>query len=90
MSESIRLDIKLRIIRKLVKWKKWGGAHTEHIVDGLPSHLKGAKITKDVVKELIKEGWLLTAKKTDEVHYFLNSKKIKEIYEFYKTYTDKT
>lgn len=89
MSDLTELDIKLRIIRKLVKWKKWGGAHTEHITDGLPSHLKGAKITKEVIRELVKDEWLLIAKKTNEIHYFLNSKKTKEIYEFYRKYSNK-
>ena len=28
-------DIKKRIINKLVRWKKWGGAHTENILKGL-------------------------------------------------------
>ena len=30
------LEIKARIIRKLIKWRKWGGAHTENILKGLP------------------------------------------------------
>ena len=46
-------DIKGRIIIKLVKWKKWGGSHTENIISGMPSHLTGAKITKQALKELV-------------------------------------
>ncbi len=38
------LGIKARIIRKLVQWKKWGGAHTENILKGLPTHLRGEKM----------------------------------------------
>jgi len=81
-----KLDIKIRIIRKLVRWKKWGGAHTENILKGLPSHLIGAKITKEVLKELVDDQWLISIKKTGEIHYFLNQNKVKEITEFYQKY----
>ena len=65
------LEIKARIIRKLVRWKKWGGAHTENILGGLPSHLKGAKITKQALNELEKDIWIIPMKKTGEIHYSL-------------------
>ena len=81
-----KLDIKIRIIRKLVRWKNWGGAHNENILKGLPSHLIGAKITKEVLKELINDKWIIPVKKTGEIHYFLNQNKVKEIMEFYKKY----
>ena len=68
-----KLDIKARIIRKLVRWQKWGDAHTENILKGLPSHLKGDKNTKKALKELEKEKWIIPAKKTGEIHYSLNS-----------------
>jgi len=80
------LEIKARIIRKLVQWKKWGGAHTENILKGLPSHLRGEKITKNAVKELISEQWLIPAKKTGEIHYSLNPRKVGEILQFYEKY----
>ena len=80
------LDIKIRIIRKLVRWRKWGESHTENILGGLPSHMSGGKIVRDVLKELIKEGWLLPAKKTGEIHYSLNPDKIEEITKFYDEY----
>ena len=79
-----KLDIKIRIIRKLVRWKKWGGAHTENILKGLPSHLIGAKITKETLKELVDDQWIIPIKKTGEIHYFLNQDKVKEITEFYE------
>ncbi|MBU2639650.1 MAG: hypothetical protein KKG75_02995 [Nanoarchaeota archaeon] len=79
-------DIKRRIIRKLIRWNKWGASHTENILKGLPSHLIGEKITKKVLKELIKNKWLLTAMKTNEIHYSLNPEKIKEILDFYEKY----
>ena len=85
MSITVR-DIQVRIINKLVRWRKWGGAHTEHILGGLPSHLKGEKITKNAIKDLEKKEWLLSAKKTKEKHYFLNPRKTQEILDFYEKY----
>ena len=79
-------DIKARIIRKLVKWQKWGGAHAENVLKGLPSYLKGDKLVKEILKELVKDEWLLPAKKTGETHYSLNSKKANEILQFYEEY----
>ena len=49
------LEIKARIIRKLVQWRKWGGSHTENILGGIPGHLRGAKITKQALKELVQD-----------------------------------
>lgn len=77
-------DIKVRIIKKLVQWRKWGGSHTENILKGLPSHLKKDKITKKALKELIKDEWLISAKKTGETHYSLNPRKTEEILKFYE------
>ena len=45
----------LPIIRKLVRWQKWSGAHTENILKELPSHLIGSKVTKQALKELEKD-----------------------------------
>tara|TARA_Y100000031_G_C8022532_1_gene293244 strand:+ start:198 stop:476 length:279 start_codon:yes stop_codon:yes gene_type:complete len=83
------LEIKARIIRKLVRWRKWGAAHTENILKGLPSHLRGEKVTKKALKELIQDQWLLPAIKTGETHYSLNPRKVKEILEFYEKYSKK-
>ena len=80
------LEIKARIIRKLVQWRKWGGSHTENIIRGLPSHLKGEKVTKEALKELVKSQWLLPAKKTGEIHYSLNPEKAAEIMQYYERY----
>jgi len=77
-------DIKARIIRRLVQWRKWGGSHTENILGGLPAHLRGDKITKQAIKELEKDGWILPAKKTGEIHYSLNPEKTAEILQFYE------
>jgi len=80
------LEIKARIIRKLVQWRKWGGSHTENILGGLPGHLRGAKITKLALKELVRDEWLLPAIKTGETHYSLNPRKTDEILQFYENY----
>lgn len=77
-------DIKAIIIKKLIQWRKWGGSHTENIFSGMPSHLRGEKITKEALKELIKVEWLLPAMKTGEIHYSLNPKKVDEILRFYE------
>ncbi len=79
-------EIKARIIRKLVQWRKWGGSHTENIFGGIPGHLRGAKITKQALKELVQDEWLLPAIKTGEIHYSLNPKKTDEILQFYEKY----
>jgi len=52
----------------------------------LPSHIKGAKETKKVLKELERDEWILSAKKTGEIHYSLNPRKIDEIMKFYEIY----
>jgi len=79
-------DIKVRIIRKLVRWNKWGGAHTENILRGLPKHLIGDKLTKKILKELVKDQWLIPAKKTGEIHYALNPEKADVILKFYERF----
>ncbi len=83
------LDIKARIVRKLVQWRKWGGSHTENILNGLPNHLKGHKNTKTALKEMEKDEWIIPAKKTNETHYSLNPKKASEIMQFYERYINK-
>jgi len=79
-------EIKGRIIRKLVQWRKWGGSHTENVLNGLPSHLRGDKLTKQALKELERDEWILSAKKTGEIHYSLNPRKSEEILQFYEKY----
>jgi hypothetical protein len=79
-------DIKVRIIRRLVLWRKWGGSHTENIINGLPSHLRGDKTARKALKELIKSKWIVASTKTQETHYSLNPKKAAEILDFYERY----
>ena len=83
-------DIKARIIRKLVRWNKWGGSHTENILNGLPTHLRGDKLVKETLKEFEKDEWIIPAKKTGEIHYSLNPKKANEILQFYEKYCKNT
>ena len=78
------LKIKVRIIRKLVKWRKWGGSHTENVLGGLPTHLPGDQMTNQALKELERDRWILPAKKTGEIHYSLNPEKTAEILQFYE------
>lgn len=80
------IDIKARIIRKLVQWRKWSGSHTENVISGLPSHLRGDKLTKNALKELVKDRWLIPTIKTKETHYSLNPRKTDEILKFYEKY----
>jgi len=82
-------QVKARIIRKLVQWRKWGGSHTENILKGLPSHLRGAKVTKQALKELERAQWIIPAIKTGETHYSLNPKKTDEILTFYERYCNR-
>lgn len=82
-------EIKKRIVIKLVRWRKWGGSHTENILKGLPSHLRGESAAKQALKELERAGWILPAKKTGEIHYSLNPEKTDEILQFYERYCKK-
>lgn len=77
-------DIKIIIIKKMVQWRKWSASHTENIISGMPAHLRGDKITKRALKEMIKYGWLIPTVKTGEIHYSLNPKKADEILKFYE------
>ncbi len=83
------LEIKARIIRKLVQWRKWGGSHTENVLSGLPRQIRGEKAVKKALEEMVKDGWLLPAKKTGETHYSLNPEKTDEILQFYEKYSKK-
>ena len=84
MMKLTKEDIKTHIIKKLVRWRKWGGSHTENIFNGLSRSLRGEKIVKEALQELVQEQWLLVAIKTGELHYALNPRKTKEILQFYE------
>ena len=78
--------IKKEVLRSLVKLRMWGGKHTEitNLRKCIPIHLRGEKVTKEALKELIQLGFLYQKISTGEIHVSLNSEKKKEIYEFLK------
>lgn len=74
-----RWKIRARILRKLLKFRKVGRAHTEarNAIKGLPSDFIG--LAKEEIKWLIKEGYLLAKPSTGEVHVSINPRSLKEI-----------
>jgi hypothetical protein len=82
------IQIKALIVTKMVNRNKWGGSHTEHIIGGLPRHLIGSKESRDAIKELVRDGWLLPAKKTGEIHFSLNPEMADEIMRFYEEHNE--
>jgi len=73
------MDIKKIILRKLYRRRVIGGKHTavEHLTKGLPRHAAGA--AKEVVKELIKEGFIISKPTSYGLQVSLNPEKIDEI-----------
>lgn len=73
------MDISKIILRKLYRRRVIGGKHTavEHLTKGMPRHAAG--MAKDVVKELIKEGFILTKQTSYGLQVSLNPEKIDEI-----------
>ncbi|MCH8003146.1 MAG: hypothetical protein IH934_00810 [Nanoarchaeota archaeon] len=67
------------ILRKLYRRRIIGGKHTavEHLTKGLPKHVAGA--AKNVVKELIKEGFILSKPTSYGLQVSLNPEKIDEV-----------
>lgn len=74
--------IKATILYNLRRKKVLGGKHTpfDTLKKGFPSHL-GKDLGK-IIKQLIKEGWILTKPTGTGLHVFLNKKRLKEIEEF--------
>ena len=74
------MDLKKIILRKLFRRRIIGGKHTaiEHLTKGLPKHVIGE--AKNVVDDLIKEGFILTKPTSYGLHVSLNPKKIDEIF----------
>ncbi|MEK6953190.1 MAG: hypothetical protein AABX29_09325 [Nanoarchaeota archaeon] len=74
------MDLKKSILRKLYRHRIIGGKHTavEHLTKGLPKHIVGE--AKEAVKELIKEGFILTKPTNYGLQVSLNPEKIDEIY----------
>lgn len=72
-------EIKKTLLRKLVYLRKWGGSHTsfDNLPKGFPPHLRGE--VKEIAKELIKEGFLLSKPTSYGVEVSLNPEKKREI-----------
>ncbi len=69
------------ILRKLVYLGKWGGSHTsiDNVPKGFPKEIRGR--VKEVARELIKRGWLLSKPTSYGLEVSLNPEKKKEIEE---------
>ena len=78
----LKEKIQLKILEKLMKRRMWGGKHTEerNLFKGLEKHIIGSRESKEALKELIQNGFLIKQKKTHEDHYSLNPDKMDEIY----------
>jgi len=81
-----KIFIMKRFLRKLINLNIWGGRHTEltNLKKCIPKHLRGEKVTKDAIKELVNKGFIKIKQSTKEIHVSLNSEKQQEIYEFVK------
>ena len=73
------MDFKKIILRKLFRRRVIGGKHTaiENLTTGLPKHTVGD--AKNVVHELIKEGFILSKSTSYGLQVSLNPEKIDEI-----------
>ena len=75
------MDIAKIILRKLYRRRVIGGKHTavEHLTKGLPRHAAGA--AKEIIKELIKQGFIIPKSTSYGLQVSLNPEKIDEILE---------
>ncbi len=78
-----RLIIKKFIVRKLYRKRMWLHKHTNinNLPKGLSNELKVSKEIKKAIKELLKEGLLLSKPTHYGLEVSLNPKKLKEIEE---------
>lgn len=74
------MDLKKIILRKLFRRRVIGRKHTaiEHLTKGLPKHVVGN--AKNAVKELIKEGLILSKPTSYGLQVSLNPEKIDKIF----------
>ena len=81
----LKQEVKKVLINRLVRQRHWGEAYTHNVRRFLPKHLRGEKVTDEAIEEMLKEGWPIIPKhKGGEPRFSLNSKKVKEIMEFYE------
>ncbi|MBI2004420.1 hypothetical protein HYS72_03070 [Candidatus Pacearchaeota archaeon] len=73
------MSIKKAILKKLFRHRYIGGRHTEirNAMKSFPPIL--LKEVKEEIKNLIKEGYLLSKTSTGEIHISLNPRKLNEI-----------
>jgi len=73
------MSIRKAILKKLFRHRYIGGRHTEirNAMKGFPPPL--LKEVKEEIKNLIKEGYLLSKISTGEIHISLNPRKLNEI-----------
>ena len=73
------MSIRRTILKKLFRHRYIGGRHTEirNAMKGFPPHL--LKEVKKEIKNLIKEGYLLSKPSTGEIHISLNPRMLDEI-----------
>jgi len=78
------ISIKKFILRKLVRHRIWMHKHTSihNLSKGLPDYLRSKKDVKDVIKDLLKEGFLLSKPTNYGLEVSLNINKKKEIGRF--------
>jgi hypothetical protein len=79
MNDPDYQKIRFHILNKLYLRNKWGASHTsiDLVSKGLPRHQIGD--AKDIAKDLITEGLLLSKPSTKELHVSLNPRKKAEI-----------
>ena len=80
---------KAQILYKLLNHRYWGGRHTQkrNALKGIPP--KYFKEFEDALDESIKEGLILMAPKTKEIHISLNPRKSKEIFDIVEKWFNK-
>lgn len=78
------IEIKRVILRKLVRKRIWMHKHTSihNLPKGLPDKLRGQKVVKKVIEDLLKDGFLLSKPTHYGLEILLNIKKKKQIEDF--------
>jgi len=73
------MSIRKAILKKLFRHRYIGGRHTEvrNAMKGFPSHMLN-EVRKEI-KNLIKEGYLLSKPSTGEIHISLNPRMLDEV-----------
>jgi len=76
-------QIKRFILRKLIRKRMWMHKHTSihNLPKGLPDDLRQKKIIKDVIEDLLREGFLTSKPTHYGLEVSLNIKRKKEIEE---------